>query len=135
MSDTPRRYRYTRAHRLSGNRQFQAVYHARVCKSVGPIRVCGRPNNLGHPRLGLSVSRRVGTAVARSRIKRLLREAFRLSQYDWAAAYDIVVVVRPHEPLRLAEYQRLLFTGLRNVHRRWSRRLESGDPPTDSSPK
>lgn len=43
-------------------------------------------------RLGLTVSRKMGNAVARNRIKRVVREYFRLHQYDFELPLDIVVV-------------------------------------------
>ena len=52
------------------------------------------PNGLRHPRLGLAVGKGVGGAVVRNRVKRLLREAFRLHRAEFPAAHDLVVVAK-----------------------------------------
>src|SRR5215510_12522342 len=97
------RLTFRRAQRLTHAREFEAVYDARVRKARAGLVVFARPNTLGRPRLGLSVGRSVGGAVVRNRIKRLLREAFRLDHRTWAGGtplgYDLVVTVRPHGPM------------------------------------
>ncbi len=50
------------------------------------------------PRLGITASRRVGNAVARNRIKRVVREAFRATRDLWPRGCDVVVIVRWAEP-------------------------------------
>ena len=119
-------YTFPRSHRLSGKERFARVFAAGVKHSRGPLVAFAIPNDLGHPRLGLSVPRRVGTAARRVRIKRLIREAFRLHQYDLPAGYDFVVVVRPHEPFILAEYLKLLTAMMVQLHGVWQKR--SGAP-------
>ncbi|HTA05904.1 MAG TPA: ribonuclease P protein component, partial [Solirubrobacteraceae bacterium] len=54
------------------------------------------PNpSTAQPRLGLSVSRKVGGAVERNRVKRLLREAFAQHEDGLLSGQDVVVVARP----------------------------------------
>jgi ribonuclease P protein component len=101
------------------------VFEAKTRQSRGPLTIYGLPNGLPHPRLGISISRKVGTAPVRNRIKRLLRESFRLLQHDLPAGHDWVVVVRPHEPAILADYQRLMSGILVNLHQTWRKREKS----------
>jgi ribonuclease P protein component len=98
---------FPRSHRLTGKLQFAAVYDARQKTTRGPLVMYSLPNDLAHLRMGISISRRVGTAPKRNRIKRLLREAFRLHRAELPRGYDLVIVVRPHVPMDLAEYQKL----------------------------
>lgn len=98
--------------RLNNPLRFRQLYAEGEVIARGPIKLFAAPNGLNKPRLGISIGRRVGTAPRRNRIKRLLREAFRLMQHDWPGGFDVVIVVRPHEPLPLAEYQRALSGGM-----------------------
>ena len=113
-----KRYTFPPSHRLGGKLAFRAVFDAGLKASKGPLTAYVRPNGLGHPRLGLTVPRRVGNAAARNRVKRMLREAYRHLRHDFPVDYDFVVVVRPHPPLTLAEYQRLTSGLLVKVHAR-----------------
>jgi ribonuclease P protein component len=101
-----RRLLFRRRQRLTLDRDYRRAYAAGCSAACGPLRVHLVVNNLEPPvtRLGLSVGRRVGTATVRTRIKRLLREAFRLSQACLPSGVDLVVSVHPHKPLTLAEY-------------------------------
>jgi ribonuclease P protein component len=121
-----RTYSYSRRLRLQHALEFQAVYAGKVRESRGPLTVFAIPNELGHPRLGLSVGRKVGTAVKRNRIKRLLREAFRLIQHDLPRGYDLVINVRPHETALLADYQRMLSAAMVKLHGKWDDRGAGG---------
>lgn len=122
MADPAPNFRFRTAQRLHGRLAFAKVYEAKVKKHAGPLTVYALVNGLAHPRLGLSVPRRVGTAPVRNRIKRMLREAFRLTQHDWPGGYDVIVTVRPHEPATLADYQRMLLSAGHALHLEWERR-------------
>lgn len=52
------------------------------------------PVEHGGVRLGITVSRKVGVAVVRNRVKRLLREAFRLHQHELPSGLDLVAIAR-----------------------------------------
>lgn len=61
-----------------------------------------RDDRSGGIRLGMAVSRKVGGAVQRNRIKRVVREFFRLHQHEYDAPIDVVVVPkRSLDPRRL----------------------------------
>lgn len=70
-------------------------------------------------RLGLVVSRRVGNSPARSRAKRLVREAFRATRQLWHPEIDVVIVVKIAPPTwRLADVVHELCAASRSIARR-----------------
>ncbi len=58
---------------------------------VGNLRLIWRPNGLGYARLGLAVSRKYGGAVRRNRLKRQLRECFRVHEIRQTGV-DVLVI-------------------------------------------
>jgi ribonuclease P protein component len=71
--------------------EFDRIYKARNFAADDVLVVNGDANGLAHSRLGLSVSKKVGSAPQRNRWKRLIREAFRLSKDRLPAGIDLVV--------------------------------------------
>jgi ribonuclease P protein component len=57
--------------------------------------VISQSNDRGESRLGITVSGKVGNAVARNRIKRLVREIFRTGRRELGSAVDILVIAKP----------------------------------------
>ncbi len=132
---SPGRNLFRRRHRLTHAREFQAVFEAKARKVSGPLVVFTRPNELTHCRLGLSIGRTAGPAVARNRIKRLVREAFRLDHAKWTGPFDVVVNVRANaRAMPLEELRRLLSDLLNRLDREWSRRLRRAAGRADSEP-
>jgi len=90
----------TKRPRLSRSSDFQRIYRqgSSTASRFLVLYSFKRPAEAGAegPRLGLSVSKKLGGAVVRNRVKRLLREAFQGCAGHLAEEYDLVVIARPH---------------------------------------
>jgi ribonuclease P protein component len=95
--------RLPRARRVLATRDFARIYAQGQRATGALVTVVARRRQAGM-RLGLSVSREHGPAVRRNKIKRLLREAFRLEREALPGAFDLVLIPRRRDAkLRLAE--------------------------------
>jgi ribonuclease P protein component len=82
--------------RLSRSAEFERVYrHGRSTANRYLVLYTFPNASSQRARLGLSVSRKVGGAVERNRVKRLLREAFAQAEHQIGPDQDVVVVARP----------------------------------------
>ncbi|MEW6067910.1 MAG: ribonuclease P protein component [Nitrospirota bacterium] len=79
---------------LVKKRDFEQVFREGLTAASKYLVIYAKPNELNFSRLGLSVSKKIGKAVKRNRIKRLLREAMRRLLKEWPFTYDFVLVAR-----------------------------------------
>lgn len=80
--------------RLASRRQFLQVYSEGRRASCRCFTLFALPNSLDHSRIGLTVTRKVGGAVTRNKIKRALREVFRHSRRKLGLPMDLVINAR-----------------------------------------
>ena len=78
---------------LKLNHIFRRLY-ATSGKANGCLVLYARPNRTGQNRVGLTVSKKLGHAVVRNRVRRRLREIYRLNESRFRRGFDIVVVAR-----------------------------------------
>jgi ribonuclease P protein component len=90
------RWCFNRRNRLVKSSEYQSVFDNKTQRLFGGgLSILARGNERDYPRIGIVVSSRVARrAVARNRIKRIVRESFRLQQAR-LNGWDIVVIARP----------------------------------------
>ena len=89
--------------RLTKPEQFTQVYNTGISRADRLLVLKALPNQLEVSRFGISVSKRVGGAVVRNRVKRLIREILRLGNVD--PGWDIVLIAR--SPAAGSDYHQL----------------------------
>ena len=80
--------------RLGSNSEFQKVYKSGKSFANKYLVMYVLENGTGCNRLGISVSKKVGNSVVRHRVKRLIKESYRLHEGVFNSGLDIVVVAR-----------------------------------------
>jgi ribonuclease P protein component len=82
---------FPKTYRIVLQRDFDRVFKQGRVANDDTLVINAIRNTVGHPRLGLSISKLVGNAPTRNRWKRLIREAFRHHKATWNASIDLVV--------------------------------------------
>lgn len=80
--------------KITENREFQRIYRkGRYAVSMALV-IYMRPNPLNRNRIGITASKKYGKSVKRNRIRRLIRESYRLMQDKIKPGYDFIIVAR-----------------------------------------
>lgn len=78
--------------KIRKRKEYLSIYQNGTRTYARHFTFVAQKNELGYGRLGITVSKKVGDAVRRNRIKRLIREFFRLNKTGFVASRDIVVI-------------------------------------------
>jgi ribonuclease P protein component len=118
-------FAFRKSEHLRRPAEFRRVYDRQCSLADGWLVVYACENELPHSRLGMSVSRKVGKATQRNRLRRLYREAFRLTRQDLPTGLDLVLIPRRSEEPTLAELQRSLAHLVTQLSHRLKRQAKS----------
>ena len=85
---------FPKKHRLLKRKEFVNLNRLGKRNHAAHFTVILKENGLEINRVGITVTKKIGNAVIRNRIKRLVREYFRLYQHSFLQGYDIVIVAK-----------------------------------------
>ncbi|MCL2168636.1 MAG: ribonuclease P protein component [Defluviitaleaceae bacterium] len=77
---------------LKKNSDFGHVFKAGKAKGSFTLVVFVVPNKIGQNRLGITVSKKMGKAVVRNKLRRRIKEAFRVFENELSLGHDIVIL-------------------------------------------
>ena len=90
---------------ITRNNDFRRIYASGKSAASGNVVLYCKRNPRGYSKLGITVSTKVGKAVVRNRVRRRLREIYRLHETKIMRGFDLVIVARVKSPY--ATYQQL----------------------------
>lgn len=83
---------FSKEHRLSKSTEFRHVFSRGKRTATRYFVIYSLPNRLSFPRLGIQVKAKIGSAVKRNYIKRMVREAFRKMRSDFRQPVDLIFI-------------------------------------------
>jgi ribonuclease P protein component len=89
---------YRKLERVTNRSRFKLIYNQGVWRSSRHFTTVTCDNTQGIKRLGITVTKKTGKAVKRNRIKRLIREFFRLNKSLFPAGHDVVIMAKRNIP-------------------------------------
>ena len=128
----PIRFRCPKTMHLCRSEDFARIYAGGQRAGDQYLLIFATANELNLNRLGLSISRKHGSAVLRNRKRRRIREAFRGLQHDLPKSYDLVVVPRMRDDLTLQDFRNSLRTLIRKLAKRLSAAQDNGGDSSQS---
>ncbi len=116
-----RRLSFRKHQHLRKGVDFARVYALRCAVRSPHLTVFAARNQSDSLRVGLSVSKKHGNAVFRNRLKRLLREAFRLARHELPGGLDLVLVPVEARNAGLKDFQEALIRAAQKLDRKLPR--------------
>lgn len=117
MSDKPSE-RFGKADRVCSRIEFERIFKTGRVQADPVLVIHALPNQLNYSRLGISISKKVGSAPVRNRWKRLIREAFRRQRNEIPTGMDFIVRPRAGATADGDEIKRSLVRSARVLSRR-----------------
>jgi ribonuclease P protein component len=92
---------YRKQERVTNRSRFKGIYNQGMWRSSQHFTAVACGNTQGVKRLGITVTRKTGKSVKRNRIKRLIRDFFRLNKNLFPAEHDVVIMAKRNMPPRM----------------------------------
>ena len=117
-SSEPRNLKFPKSRRLRSSLDFKRVYERKQRASDEHLLIYADNNDVGETRIGLSVSKKNGNSIARHRIRRLLKEAYRLEQFEVPEGYDLIFIPRPGRNSTVDDFRQSIVNLSKQLDRR-----------------
>lgn len=107
-SASTQRHTFRKSQQIRSSLEYADIFEQKVRASNPCLLIYGRKSPTSWSRIGLSVSRKHGNSIRRHRLRRLLREAFRLSQHQLPQGYDWILIPKVSNQHTVPQFQSAL---------------------------